>query len=49
MINEKSLDNLKMEKPKKEGYGYRYAIPQEKIDELFTYLADGKNLKEAAR
>jgi len=49
MINEKSLENLKVPKPRKAGYGYRYAIPQAKIDELFTYLAEGKKLKPAAK
>lgn len=49
MINERSLANLKSPKPRKEGYGYRYAIPQEKIDELFTYLAEGMSLKKAAK
>lgn len=48
MMNQKSLDNLRMAKPKKEGYGYRYSLPQSKIDELFTYLAEGMNLKKAA-
>jgi hypothetical protein len=49
MINEKSLENLKAPKNKKEGYGYRYSIPQEKVDELFTYLAEGSSLKAAAK
>lgn len=49
MINEKSLANLRTDRHKREGYGYRYSIPQEKIDELFTYLADGMALKKAAK
>lgn len=49
MVNERSLENLKIPKEKKEGYGYRYSIPQEKIDELFTYLAEGMSLKKAAK
>lgn len=49
MINEKSLENLKAPKNRKEGYGYRYSIPQEKVDELFTYLAEGLSLKRAAK
>ncbi len=48
-MNEKSLANLRMEKPKKDGYGYRYSLPQERIDELFTYLAEGISLKQAAK
>lgn len=49
MVNENSLANLRVPKLKKEGYGYRYALPQEKIDELFTYLAEGKSLKQSAK
>lgn len=49
MVNERSLANLRVDKPRKEKYGYRYAISQEKIDELFTYLADGIALKPAAK
>ena len=49
MINERSLENLKKPKPRKIGYGYRYSLPQEKIDELFTYLAEGMSLKKAAK
>lgn len=49
MVNERSLANLRVDKPRKEKYGYRYAIPQEKVDELFTYLADGIALKPAAK
>jgi hypothetical protein len=49
MINEKSLENLRGPKPRKEGHGYRYALPQEKIDELFMHLADGLSLKKAAK
>jgi hypothetical protein len=49
MISENSLNNLRMPKVKKEGYGYRYTIPHEKIDELFTYLADGDTIKKAAK
>ena len=49
MINERSLANLRLPKKKREGYGYRYSLSQEKIDELFTYLAEGMRLKKAAR
>lgn len=49
MVNENSLENLRVDKPRKEGYGYRYTLPQEKIDELFTYLAEGKSLKQSAK
>lgn len=49
MINENSLANLRVPKPRKEGYGYRYSLPQEKIDELFTYLAEGVSLKQSAK
>jgi len=49
MINENSLNNLRLPKKKREGYGYRYTIPQEKIDELFTHLADGDTIKAAAK
>ena len=49
MINERSLANLRLPKDKKEGYGYRYCLPQERIDELFSYLAEGMSLKKAAK
>ena len=49
MINQKSLANLKLPKNKKEKYGHRYSIPQEKVDELFSYLAEGLPLKRAAK
>lgn len=49
MINPKSLENLKKPKNKKEKYGHRYSLPQEKIDELFSHLAEGKSLKKAAQ
>lgn len=49
MINERSLANLRMPKPKKEGHGYQYALPQDKIDALFSCLADGMSLKKAAK
>ena len=49
MINEKSLANLRFNKDKKEGYGYRYSLPQEKVDELFSHLAEGASLKQAAK
>lgn len=48
MINPKSLENLRLPKRKKEDYGYRYSLPQEKIDELFAYLAEGTPLVKAA-
>lgn len=49
IMNQNSLDNLRGEKEKKEGYGYRYQIPLDKIDEIFSYLADGKSLKQSAK
>lgn len=48
-MNENSLANLSKPKEKREGYGYRYTIPQEKIDELFSYIADNMTLKAAAK
>lgn len=48
-MNDNSLANLRVAKPRKEGYGYRYSLPQEKIDELFTYLAEGISLKQSAK
>ena len=49
MISERSLANLRMPKVKKEGHGYRYSLPQEKVDELFTCLAEGMSLKKASK
>ncbi len=49
MISQKSLDNLKIPKEKKEKYGHRYSLPQEKVDELFSYLAEGLSLKQSAK
>ena len=49
MINPKSLENLKASKNKKEKYGHRYSLPQEKVDELFSFLAEGLSLKVAAQ
>lgn len=49
MINENSLANLKLPKNRKKYNTYRYALPQEKIDELFSYLAEGISLKKAAK
>jgi hypothetical protein len=46
--NVNSLANLKMPKRKREGRGYRYKIPQEKVDELFSALADGYSIKKAS-
>jgi len=48
MINPKSLENLKKPKPKKP-YGFRNSLPQEKVDELFTYLANGDPITKAAK
>ena len=48
MINEKSLENLKKPKEKRK-YGFRYALPQDKIDSLFKLLTDGRSLKDASR
>jgi predicted Zn-ribbon and HTH transcriptional regulator len=49
-MNERSLENLRIPKVKKEGHGYRYSLPQNKIDELFGLLAaDGMTLKKAAK
>lgn len=47
-MNENSLANLKIPKTKK-NYGYRYALPQEKIDKLFELLIDNCTLRKAAR
>lgn len=49
IMNDNSLANLRKPKEKKEGYGHRYTIPQEKIDELFSYIADGMTIKAAAK
>jgi hypothetical protein len=49
MVNEKSLENLRKPKVRKEGHGYQYSLPQEKIDALFTNLAEGMGLKKAAK
>jgi len=49
MINEKSLANLRLPKNRNKYNTYRYCLPQEKIDELFTYLAEGMSLKKAAK
>lgn len=48
-MHENSLANLRLPKPTKEGHGYRYSLPQEKIDEIFTYLAEGESLKKSAK
>ena len=48
-MNPNSLENLKKDKPRKAGHGYRYALPQEKVDELFAALAEGLKLKPAAK
>jgi len=47
--NLNSLANLRLPKDKKEGHGYRYAVPREKIDELFSYIASGMGIKAAAK
>lgn len=49
MVNPKSLENLRLPKPRKEGHGYRYSLPQDKIDALFTNMAEGMTLKKAAK
>ena len=49
MINEKSLQNLRLPKTRKIGYGYQYSLPQEKVDELFSYFAEGISLEKAAK
>lgn len=49
MVNENSLANLRKPKVKKEGHGYQYALPQDKIDLLFSNLAEGMSLKKAAK
>jgi hypothetical protein len=49
MVNPKSLENLKLPKVRKEGHGYRYSLPQDKIDALFTNMAEGMSLKKAAK
>jgi hypothetical protein len=48
-IHPNSMANLTGPKTKKEGHGYRYAIPREKVDELFSCLAEGMSLKKAAK
>ena len=48
-MHENSLASLTKPKPNKEGYGYRYSIPHDKIDELFSYLAGDMTLKKAAK
>lgn len=49
-VSEKSLANLRMHKQKKEGYNnYQYRLPQAKVDELFTLLADNVPLYKAAK
>jgi len=49
-LHPNSLANLKIRSHiKKEGYGYKYCIPQEKVDELFSYLAQGMGLNDAAK
>jgi len=48
-MNERSLANLRLPKLPKEGHGYRYSLPQPKIDELFSYLAEDISLKKAAK
>jgi len=46
--NPNSLANLRKPKPHRM-YGYRYQIPQEKIDELYKRLTEGEQLREAAK
>jgi len=47
-VHPNSLDNLK--KPNRvKKYGYRYALPEDKINELFQLLSDQVPLKEAAK
>lgn len=48
-VHPNSLKNLRKPKRYKKGHGYRYSIPQEKIDELYKLLADGVYLKQAAK
>lgn len=48
IMHKHSLDNLKVPKLKKEGHKYQYKTPMEKIDELFSLLANGETLKKAA-
>lgn len=47
-INPNSLANLQKPKPKKD-YGYRYALPQEKVDDLFRLLTEDNSLRKAAK
>lgn len=49
MINEKSLANLRLPKNRTKYHTHRYSLPQEKIDELFSYLAEGMSLKKSAK
>ena len=46
-IHPNSLENLKCVKRKKEGYGYRYKLPEVKIEDLYQALAEGLSLKAA--
>jgi hypothetical protein len=48
-ISPNSLKNLSMPKPRKEGRGYLYKIPIEKVNELFTYLSEGTPIMAAAK
>ena len=47
-IHPNSLANLKIPKEKKK-YGHRYALPEDKINELFTLISDQVPLREAAK
>lgn len=49
IMNPKSLENLKIQKTRKDGHGYRYTVPQEAIDILFGKLVEGLSLKRAAK
>lgn len=49
LMNPKSLENLKLQKTRKDGRGYRYTVSQEVIDILFTKLVEGFSLKKAAQ
>jgi len=49
MVHPNSLANLRKPHSTKRGYGFRHSLPQEKVDALFMYLAEGKPLVEAAK
>jgi len=49
VMNPKSLANLQKRKEPHRDYGFRYSIPQEKIDELFILLTKNRSLKKVSQ